>query len=672
MDTLAPYHDRLLREGRLVVLCDALNEMPRAAGQLDALITYLKLKDTPTPRYVISCRVRDYQADDAPLAPLRPLEQVLLRDLELPAIRELVVKRLGDQVGGALWMRMGGTPKLMDFWEKVNQKQATDLFWEKNTAWWNNEQRLGERIWSEPDAWRTMHRDGARLIPLCRNPYMGHLLCAVYDKSHELPDSRAKLFGDFVDKMLLRERNAAERRGQPFPHSDAITSALVAFARELQTQKITVLPQAEAQKLVSDPALLRAATDANILAAEGDNLKFAHQLLQEYFAAKILLEAMEAKPQRSPAEFFGETWWDAGVWAETVVILGEFPGGRDSANRATQWLAPVTPEVALEVITRNAAGLTLDDLTPETKQVLIQGSCSVSDYDLKNLKWGTRKTDPRGRAAAWRVLGHLRADPRPGVLNFDWGEDYWRKAPAGPFIMGSDQDNDNPKREATIDYDFWIGKYPITWAQFKAFLDDPDGYEKDAWWAGLHPDALKHRNKNQIQRWKIANHPAEQVSWYDAMAFCAWLNGKVKPPLPDGAPADCRIRLPLETEWEKAAAWDAQRQKALVYPYGDAFDPLKGNTYEGRVGRTTAVGLYPHAPSPAGGLDMSGNIWEWCLNEYESGDENISFNQRRGVRGGAWGGGQVWARAAYRLNGYPDPRDVFLGFRVVVAVPVSH
>jgi formylglycine-generating enzyme required for sulfatase activity len=84
------------------------------------------------------------------------------------------------------------------------------------------------------------------------------------------------------------------------------------------------------------------------------------------------------------------------------------------------------------------------------------------------------------------------------------------------------------------------------------------------------------------------------------------------------------------------------------------------------------VGIFPQGASPYGALDMSGNVWEWCLNEYESGDMNARSTARRGVRGGSWNFDRDGARAAYRGNGSPVARFGYLGFRVVVAVPVSH
>ncbi|CAG0997939.1 partial Hercynine oxygenase, partial [Planctomycetaceae bacterium] len=670
LDTLAPYHDRLLRQGRLVILCDALNEMPRSGGQLDKLVGYLKA--APQGRFVVSCRVRDYQDE---LGELKPLEQVLLRELELPAIRDLILKRLGGQ-GEILWTAMGGTPDLLAFWQKTHQKQASALFWDVNTKWWEQREKFGESVWP-PDTWRKMHTADARLIPLCRNPYMGHLLCTIHREDGRLPGSRAALFGGFVEKMLTREQKATERRGQPFPAFEDIKALLVDFARLLQKGKVTVLPQNKVASDLTTPArdstqvstLLRAATDANILSAEGDNLKYAHQLLQEYFAAKVLLEAMEADEQAGnharAMALLGETWWDAGVWRETTVILGEFLGeGAQGPNRVARWLAPVTPEVGLEVITRNAGGLSVADVAPDTRTTLVEGALARGDLAQ------AERTHPAGRASAWRVLGKLRADPRPGVLDFNWGEDYWCPVPKGEYVYQGKLDE--------IDYGFWIARYPITYAQFQLFIDASDGYRNPEWWKDLHGDGRKQQREGaREQGFKFWNHPRENVSWYEAMAFCRWVDALTltRPasgvyPLPQGEGTKYLIRLPLETEWEKAASWDAKAKKARVYPWYDTFDPTKANTGVGeeRIGQTAAVGIYPQGASPCEALDLSGNVWEWCLNEYESGQPNISSDEIRALRGGSWWNNITGHfRCGYRNRGLPDGWDNVRGLRLALS-----
>jgi formylglycine-generating enzyme required for sulfatase activity len=132
-------------------------------------------------------------------------------------------------------------------------------------------------------------------------------------------------------------------------------------------------------------------------------------------------------------------------------------------------------------------------------------------------------------------------------------------------------------------------------------------------------------------------------------------------------PATWLVRLPTEFEWEKAA----RGTQGFVYPYGNEFDASKGNTSKTGLRQTSTVGMYPHGASPYGVLDMSGNVWEWCLTDYnnpqeQASDENMRSNSPRVLRGGSWLGNDFVARGAYRSNGNANDRSSrSIGFRLV-------
>ena len=110
---------------------------------------------------------------------------------------------------------------------------------------------------------------------------------------------------------------------------------------------------------------------------------------------------------------------------------------------------------------------------------------------------------------------------------------------------------------------------------------------------------------------------------------------------------------------------------ANEYPWGAEWDSSRANTYESNLNRSTAVGMYPHGASPVGALDLSGNVWEWCLNEYDNPKRvDLSGDARRVVRGGSWNALQVVARAAFRRFHIPAERNNLLGFRVVCSSPL--
>jgi hypothetical protein len=160
--------------------------------------------------------------------------------------------------------------------------------------------------------------------------------------------------------------------------------------------------------------------------------------------------------------------------------------------------------------------------------------------------------------------------------------------------------------------------------------------------------------------WSESNHPRETVSWHEAMAFCAWLAHKLA----------LDVRLPTEWQWERAASGRDGR----TYPWGNEYhsgcaniNETYGDAGEHHLGRTSAVGIYPHGASAEGVCDLAGNVWEWCRNEYEHPERTgPKGSQSRGVRGGSWNNNLDNARAGYRNNNHPDNRNNNIGFRVVV------
>lgn len=218
---------------------------------------------------------------------------------------------------------------------------------------------------------------------------------------------------------------------------------------------------------------------------------------------------------------------------------------------------------------------------------------------------------------------------------------------------------------------FRMSKYPITYAQYQAFIDDVEGFKDGRWWDGLADDEYRRRNQSEPgeQAFQYSNHPRETVSWYQAMAYCRWLTwrlgGRRAVPELDRI-EEWAVRLPTEVEWEKAARGGDGR----LYPYGDVYDARKGNTSETGIGQTSAVGMFAKGASPYGVEDMSGNVWEWCLSEYNNpvptaGEENVRSNSIRVLRGGSWGYSRDDARAVVRFDNYPFIRNLKLGFRVV-------
>ncbi len=251
-------------------------------------------------------------------------------------------------------------------------------------------------------------------------------------------------------------------------------------------------------------------------------------------------------------------------------------------------------------------------------------------------------------------------DPRRGVGLDDAGlpDIAWIDVPAGEVTLKTDSS------ERFAVEPFRIARYPVTWSQYRAFLEAEDGYCKPAWW-----EERAREDEPGALRWSFGNYPAINVSWLDALAYCRWLGARLK----------IDIRLPTEWQWQ----WAAAGAMHLEYPWPGDWNPARANTSESGIGRTVAAGLYPLGRSPFGLEDMAGNVWEQCLNWYDV-VSNVAVGRKfdpfdefehdtasRAVRGGAYGHHFVHARSAARKPDYPLNRKSDLGFRVICAFAIE-
>lgn len=217
---------------------------------------------------------------------------------------------------------------------------------------------------------------------------------------------------------------------------------------------------------------------------------------------------------------------------------------------------------------------------------------------------------------------------------------------------------------------FYIAKYLITNLQFQSFVEASDGYRNDRWWQGLSiidPDEVK----LEVSHFKFSNQPRDTVSWHHAIGFCRWLNYRLKwSKIPINLKTNTLskfsgIRLPTEWEWQ----WAAMGGFPVDYPWMTKWDSYKANTTESGLNRSTAVGMYPAGAAKCGALDMSGNVWEWCLNDLND-IELVNLKNRpyqhRALRGGSWKDNLHYAKIDNRGGDIPVRRSRDCGFRLVV------
>jgi formylglycine-generating enzyme required for sulfatase activity len=247
-------------------------------------------------------------------------------------------------------------------------------------------------------------------------------------------------------------------------------------------------------------------------------------------------------------------------------------------------------------------------------------------------------------------------------------DDYWVVIPADKFLMGAqatesheanyDKDAyshhwESPVHEVHLDA-FRLARFPVTVSQYRHFIQD-EGYQNPQWWTAGGMGNHSHPEGWAAQT-EYPSRPVVGVSWYEAAAFCAWTG----------------FRLPTEAEWERAARGTDGRK----YAWGGPDLERSRLNCQWKVGYPTPVGIYPQGATPEGICDMSGNVWEWCLDRYGEYPEGPVSNPRgaesstvRVLRGGGWRADATICRAAYRNAGDPSSRGNDVGFRLATASP---
>jgi formylglycine-generating enzyme required for sulfatase activity len=169
-----------------------------------------------------------------------------------------------------------------------------------------------------------------------------------------------------------------------------------------------------------------------------------------------------------------------------------------------------------------------------------------------------------------------------------------------------------------------IGRWPVVNAHVRAFVE--------ATGRPIRPELAV-----RIADEQLADHPATEVTFDDALAFCAW----------------AEARLPTGAEWEAAA----RGQDARPWPWGETFDPDRCACAEAGFGWTAPVAAHPDGAAGSGAEQMAGNVWEWVADPPDD-------DGWRSVRGGsyldhAWG-----VRASRALPADPARATPTTGFRI--------
>ncbi len=612
-----------LSDGQAILLLDGLDEvvgtpvLNRVAESIQATA-----RAYPRSPILVTCRILDYQAER--LRQLAGFPTQTLADLSDAQIDQFVQNWYCE-------LALSG--------RRANQQAQEDA------------QALQQAIAARPE-----------LRELARLPLLLTVMALVHTNRGSLPDARALLYDDCIDILLLRWR---QQRGAQdlltrlelpqFRSSDllALMARLGFAAHELaerhtdtnnrpadlsESAVMQVLaegfaPYDAARKHALAEQVLHALTQGNgLLLQRGPAVyAFPHRTFQEFLAGYHLLRQPNAQTlclERAPQAH----------WHEALLLMAGYQvlaGGEfDKPLGLVEKLLARSP--GEQVLAGDLLILMgRERLTNYDPTLLQPGGLWRRVYRalLKLAVQGQAPSVPAAlRVRAGLLMGRMCVyettataapivDPRlplaviglPSQHTPGWRHSlaaYWCPVAAGPFWYGDDQ-TDSPLQQIVLPYTFTIARYPTTNADFARFVA-AGGYTDERWWTTQGWQWLTRTDKTAVD-WLSGNsrynnpvQPVVTVTWYEAVAYCAWLTaeGHAQGWLPETD----EIRLPTSLEWERAARHTDQRR----YPWGDAEpDSERANYDDTGIGAPSPVGCFPGGRAACGALDMAGNVLEW-------------------------------------------------------------
>lgn len=512
---------------------------------------------------------------------------------------------------------------------------------------------------------------------LATNPMLLTIIALVHTYYGELPTERARLYATCVETMLLRWQ---KQRGLPSilieleieqRDLERLLWEIAWIAHENKTDAKGYLSREQVLK-VSEKHLgnsFRKATAfieytekrAHLLLGIGGDKElmytFPHRTFQEYLAACYLTTPRLLRGKKL-AQLAGE----GDKWREVLnLVAGILVYNKNEWERVIDLVADILPSSPPRV--KDIAGWNKIWIGSEMARVVGWEQLKIdkemgADVIIKLQKLLTMLVKkgrllPKQRLIAGDILAEI-GDKRIGVSYFlnnhnlkvpdiAWGK--WIKL--GEYEVGN-YNNSSHSNKVSIDKDYRLSSYLVTYSQFQCFVEAPDLHNKQ-WWIDIPQDNryLSLRNAE----WAIDNRPREMVSWYQAIAFCRWLSDKLQ----------YEVSLPHEYEWEIAAKWGHQGS----YSWRGNWDVTKGNINE-ELGQTSTVGMYPYGRQTKLNLyDMTGNVDEWCSNSHQNVHHTVIDSSPRVVRGGSWFNSKYDARVTSRNYYYPYICYNNIGFRLI-------
>lgn len=666
--------DREGQEGRLLLLLDGLDEVPREDREETVSLLRQLASRWPASPLVVTSRPIGYERPDA------DFQELQLLPFDGERRREFLARWFG---------RESGQPD-----RKRAEREAPAL------------------------------EENAGLRDLASNPLYLTLMALLIEQGTSPNRQRTGLY-DQVFKLLL-DGGHKYPRAEPMEAQDAVRGTLRYLALEMtrenrDAEPVTAL-EARLYKPEADdlreplerlprwrrsmrPFLADLAERTGILGPHDGrdaDWRYWHRTFREALASEALANTRTRDGEKAILEHACQIAEDdLSRWAEPYALLAgrvEDPDAlvrtlvrenRELGLRAAATAQGLRDETLFEVLQLSSKWQEREKVYRRLPEILGDSVRALALID--QLRQRTRNGNdlfflertmmeaidkgPDAREVAERMLerfyDHIPAPPKE---LFQWIEtpndervELWRPIPAGKFLMGSPPeeeeryDDEGPQHEAVIKSSFRMAAVPVTVEQYKAF--DPE-----------------HRSE-----FDQPGHPVDSITWYQAYAFCRWLSAALRETR--GA------RLPTEEEWEYACRAGTQTrfwsgdQEADLERVGWYRKNSEGRTHRVAEKEANAWGLY----------DVHGNVWEWTLSpradDYtdrkdgtkadpakisEEGfalgaaDFAAALREMRVFRGGGFRVEARYVRSAYRYWDGPSFVGRLQGFRVCLpATPPS-
>jgi len=552
-------------------------------------------------------------------------------------------------------------------------------------------------------------RVGGEADALVDSPLMVRLLLIVHVNNRTLPDERADLFDKAINALLQvdygREESDIRELSTDWKLYRDMAQHLAFHmhsqgrgqGREIEESalKRILRLEAEFQPRIED-FLRHARQRGSVLEERGGGYRFIHLAFQEFLAARYLREVVGGEGWKAILARL-DSRLDDPWWREPILLLAGYLGA-NAAKTARDFIASLANAGQTPNAQFSAAELAgMAALEWRESGPALMADCAGRIVGLLGDGDALKHSKPTVRARAGdrlAALGDPRFDPQRYYLPVEDMLGFIR-IPADPeFKIGTRMSDAHRVTDiivsAVADYEindeptptgeFYIARYPVTVAQFKAFVK---------------ATRIKIGDENALR--DPDSRPVRWVSWHEAVAYCDWLNDRLNndalatsPLFENGEIASLLrngqwcVALPSELEWEKAARGGLLD---MISPWGDEPNPNLANYVDSKIGDTAVVGCFP--PNGFGLFDMCGNVWEWTRSlwgtdwnspdfayPYQRDDrkrEDVEAGRKvlRVVRGGSWGLNRVYARCAYRRRDPSDFRSHDIGFRLVLRTTVG-